>query len=69
MTIEVRGSQRREDWQSAGYTQYMLGQQGAAFLMDEDGELELWQSHDSHAGYTVVIEGIGYEFVRTLHYS
>ena len=60
-------AQRREGWKDAGYTQYMLGQAGEAFLMDENGEVELWQSHDSNPSYTVVIEGLGYEYVRTLH--
>lgn len=37
-----------------------------AILKTESGKLELWTERDDFAGYVVVIDGIGYEFVRTL---
>lgn len=57
-------SQRRNTLEEAGYVGYMLGQRGKAFLMDVQGVVERWQKDDDYAGYVIVIEGIGYKFVR-----
>jgi hypothetical protein len=37
---------------------------GTVVLRAGDGVLELWSLCDDHAGYTIEIEGKGYEFVR-----
>jgi len=37
---------------------------GEVILEDESGKRELWAANDDHAGYTVEIDGWGYEFVR-----
>lgn len=65
------GSQYRETLAEAGYT--FLGWDGGegdhkaeAILVDADGKQERWVRRDDHAGWTVEIEGIGYEFVHSL---
>lgn len=58
------GSQYRETLEEAGYE--LLGfedDEATAILRDPDsGEESLWYRHDCHAGYTVEIQGVGYEY-------
>lgn len=32
----------------------------------ESGQEELWTANDDYAGYVIVIDGIGFEYVQTL---
>jgi len=36
------------------------------YLQDPDGKVELWVEHDDNPSYTVEINSIGYEFVRSV---
>ena len=58
------GSQIRESLNDSGYSvkEFLLDNQ--VVLEDSDGELEVWALNDGHAGYTIEINGQGYEFVR-----
>lgn len=60
------GSQIRETLSEAGYTLVERLEHGEVIVADEDGKRELWFEHDDNAGYTLEIEGRGYEFVRSL---
>ena len=56
----------RETLEEAGYTLVAHTHHNEVILKDGDNvHLEVWQKHDDHAGYTVEINGVGYEFVRT----
>jgi hypothetical protein len=60
------GSQVRESLSESGYIVVAhTPHDGEVILKDDGGKLELWFAHDDHAGYTVAIDGIGYEFIRT----
>ena len=61
------GSQRRETLEESGMEVYQgPNEDGEILLRDiEDGNIELWVQHDDNAGYTIEVNGIGYEFVRT----
>jgi hypothetical protein len=58
------GSQYRETLAESGYE--LLGFEDAkatAILRDPDsGEEALWYRNDQHAGYTIEIQGVGYEY-------
>jgi hypothetical protein len=67
--ITHRGSQSRESYQDAGYrivATWPEVDRGHVVLMDETGKRELWVRRPDYAGYVVTINGIGYEFVRSL---
>ncbi len=64
--MEIRGSQRRESLEEAGYRIFGNPIHDDVVLEDiETGHRELWQKNDDFAGYVVVIDGVGYEFVRS----
>lgn len=64
------GSQIRENIEDTEYTidviegDELTGRN--AFLLTADGKYELWTEKDDFAGYVIVIDGMGYEFVRTI---
>ena len=64
------GSQMREDIEDTEYTldsiegNKITGRN--AILAKKDGGLELWTERDDFAGYVVVIDHAGYEFVRSI---
>ncbi len=68
--IKRIGSQTRENIEDTEYTVDSI--EGTeiggrnVFLTTIDGKYELWTERDDFAGYVVVIDGIGYEFVRSL---
>jgi len=62
----VRGSQIREELGASGYGLYERLDEGEVILVDMDGKKELWVERDDYAGYVVVIDGVGHEFVCTL---
>lgn len=69
MAITVRGSQRREPLEETDYRIVKTWpdvDRGTVILEDETGKRELWVKHDDHAGYVVVINGKGYEFVGSI---
>lgn len=67
------GSQYRETLSEAGYTlatrpelvDYGI-EAGGLVLLDPDGIPELWVAHDDHAGYTIEVDGTGYEFCHSV---
>lgn len=65
------GSQYRETLAEAGYTLITYAgtiddPRAEAILGDPDGKQERWTRNNHHAGWTIAIEGIGYEFVHSL---
>lgn len=59
------GSQKRETLKESGYTFISDLGNNEVCLSDENGKLELWVANDDHAGYTIEIDGVGYEFVSS----
>lgn len=63
------GSQTREPLEETEYRLVATWPDvhiGHVVLADEAGRRELWAQSDSFAGYVVTINGIGYEFIRSL---
>lgn len=64
------GSQIRENIENTDYTidviegDEITGRN--AFLLTADGKYELWTERDDFAGYVIIINGVGYEFVREI---
>lgn len=59
------GSQTRETLTEA--RSVLIKMRGnEAIIMDDCGSIELYVMHDHHAGYTLEIDGVGYEFCRSL---
>lgn len=73
-TIEVRGSQHRQKLEDSGYRLISLEEGTARLRPQGDGDTvgagmaidELWYERDDHAGYTIEIQGVGYEYGRDL---
>lgn len=69
--IKQIGSQLREIIEESGYVLVHRGDDGEVVLQPtwEDGYAsgpqEIWFESDDNAGYTVEIDGVGYEFART----
>ena len=60
------GSQYRETLEESGMEVYQgPNEDGEILLTDDEGNIEVWFQHDDHAGYTIEIDGMGYEFVRS----
>lgn len=68
--MEKIGSQIREKIEDTQYTIDVIEGDKItghnALLLTADGKLELWTEKDDYAGYVIVIDGVGYEFVRTI---
>jgi len=69
--IKTIGSQKREPIEETEYkiAKNMLCNlaEGEIILVNIDTcLLEIWAKNDCHAGYTIEIDSIGYEFVSTL---
>jgi hypothetical protein len=64
--ITKRGSQNREPLNESGYHLKGWITLGVAVLQDNSDEThqEVWFANDDHAGYTIEIDGVGYEFAR-----
>ena len=56
----------RQKIEHAGYT--LLKKHGGEVLLREDdtGNVELWFEHDDNPGYTIEIDGVGYEFACSM---
>jgi hypothetical protein len=37
-----------------------------ALIMDAKGKFEIWGMNDGYAGYVLEIDGVGYEFIRSV---
>jgi hypothetical protein len=68
------GSQFRETLEETDYkvvshvksNPHISGDRDTVVLQDTDtGVQELWVANNDHAGWTVEIDGVGYEFVRS----
>ena len=67
--METIGSQTRESLKEASYVLEKIRENGEVILFNKvDGCFELWVANDSYAGYVVEIDGIGYEFCRTVNH-
>jgi hypothetical protein len=64
MTRQI-GSQYRETLEEAGYW-IVDNSSDETILADEDGKLEVWVENNHYAGWVLEINGIGYEFVRSV---
>jgi len=59
------GSQYRENLEDTGYL--VRGKVDGAVVLQKPGSpLEHWRPNDQYAGYVVVIDGIGHEFVDSI---
>jgi hypothetical protein len=65
---ELRGGYLYETVEESGYKliRRMRGNR-LIVLEDQAGNQELWCRNDHHAGYTVTIGKMGYEFMRDYH--
>jgi hypothetical protein len=64
--MQIVGSQRRELIEHTEYKLISLAGGEAILLNTETNHRELWYKRDDFAGYVIVIEEIGYEFVREI---
>lgn len=64
--MQFRGSQVRENIDEAGYKIICKVDDGYYLQEVITGKAELWIENDHYAGYVVVIDGKGHEFVRTI---
>lgn len=61
------GSQIRETLEEAGYIVLRRQGRNAVILAAGiDGKEELWGKHNDNPGYTIEVDGQGYEFIRSL---
>jgi len=64
--ITKHGSQNREPLSESGY--HVMGWIDAETVIlqanDDPKQMEVWFEHDDHAGYTIEIDGVGFEFAR-----
>jgi len=59
------GNQYREDIKDTSYV--IRGRTDGVVVLQKPGcQLEQWKANDKHAGYVVVIDGIGHEFISTV---
>lgn len=68
--MKIRGSQRSETLEEAGYTlvRFIGADKREAVLQDkETGNRELWAKRTDYVGYVVEIQGVGYEYVWALN--
>jgi len=66
--MKIIGTQYRELLADSGYRLFTRKSDTECILVSEDRPIyELWVLNDSHSGYTIEIDGQGYEFVETLH--
>jgi hypothetical protein len=63
--ITKRGSQSREPLEETEFTLIGAIGKNEVVLQTDFGPPELWAKKDDAAGYVIVINGQGYEFVRT----
>ena len=60
------GSQMREKIEDTTYK--VRAKRGKTVSLEAGDHREVWIQNDHHAGYTLEIDGIGYEFVSS-HYE
>ncbi len=64
--MKTIGSQKREPISETDY-ELVCRNGGSVTLRDKtNGRKELWYLNDHHAGYTIEIDGLGYEFVTSI---
>jgi len=64
--MEIRGSQIRSTVEEEGYRILGVGDGKAVLERIDDGQRELWGEKDDFSGFCIEIEGVGYEFIRTI---
>lgn len=62
---KIFGSQTRETLEESGY-KLVSKVKKEIILETPDGIRELWFRNDHHAGYTIEVNGKGYEFAHSL---
>lgn len=60
------GSQTRETLREAGYDLHQRINSKEVVLLSDAGQLELWVANDHHFGYTIEIDGVGYEYISSV---
>lgn len=62
------GSQNREPLEESGYHMHKRISRNEVILESNDnpGDYELWYRRDDFSGYVIVIDNVGYEFVRSV---
>ena len=64
--MKIIGSQMRELLNESGMILHERRSPTEVILFDPIAKtLELWSMNDDHAGFTIEIDGVGYEFVKT----
>lgn len=60
------GSQTRESLAESGYRLLERVDDETIILQDveDPDKQEVWFKHDDHAGYTIEVDGVGYEYAR-----
>ena len=60
------GSQTRETLAESGYRLLRRVDKDTIILQanGDPDQQEFWFKHDDHAGYTIEIDGVGYEYAR-----
>ncbi len=79
--MKTRGSQNREHIEETEYKikhideHIIVGVEGhykgewperREAILENDGEQELWMENNDFAGYVLVIDGMGFEFIRSI---
>ena len=64
--MKTIGSQKRELLAESGMELVSENGNGALLKSKIDGNVELWMQNDDFAGYVIEIDGVGYEFIRTI---
>ena len=62
------GSQTRETLEESGYRLLDRWDEDTIVLqsIEDPDQQEVWFKHDDHAGYTIEVDGVGYEYARDL---
>ncbi len=58
--------QNRQSLKVAGYKLVKYLPNDDALVISADGDFEVFQMNDHHSGWTLVIDGVGYEFVKSI---
>lgn len=64
--VRKLGSQIREKIEDTAYT--VRRKAGRLVSLEAGTHREVWAKNDHHAGYTLEIDGVGYEFISS-HYE
>lgn len=58
-------TQTRVTLMQSGLSLYKRVDATTILLKNDENKLEVWDLHDDYAGYTIEIDNVGYEFIKT----